>query len=1261
MPGVGLPAIPANFGAPYAAGRASAGGGANPGIGALMSFAPSTTSTSSSAGGSPLAGLNALSAKYGAHPKSGGGGSFWGDLKAPFWTAMKVVNTPFDAIETGLGDAAIAVHNVGAAIGGNKQSSYLPTHDFYASFHGSSPGSDFLGRLGVGPGALRTYGGLALDVGTAVGTSFLDPLGLVGLPAKAADAAGHIAAIGGRAGDAARVVGESGFAGRAAETGFKGLGDIGKTARTAEKVAGNPFTKFEPAARAAAKVSDYTSTFTKGARVADKGANLAKMGKLALAKGITEAPSAGITLDRATNIAKIGRAFSGSSQNLSRIVPGILGKAARAGRDLTGPRAMARAFKVGEEAAPAAEPAQRAASIGERLAASPEINRSLVRNALDNPAVSRGVFDGASPSAWNAIGDTVRIDPGRAANIVDAVMGGDAGIHGNVGQLLHEAMAAEAAAKEMPNFGVRFGPRWAAKIGDAERFAPIVKGNWAKPAMFVKSMKFGKKGLGALDSMFRVHASQMLATSARMKAKNFEEQIAHMADYLNNAKVFDITPQESMLLATKMHAGRITLDFGNDLKLWMEHQGLWTDKMTQLDEGMQKLFNEFSKSAGWHTVDEVLAHLDQQIKGYTDLHPEALNVGADGLPAMYDGAAHPELAKLIAAKENLASLGPYAPTLMHDDVLKALKELYKKQGFSGQSRIDALKLVNADPRMSRKEASALGWMTKEQFATDAKTAAAGRAPSEGVQMTDAHIQEMTRKIAEDAGRNVFRDTAVQLVGADGKQIAGIEFRPAIDAIAMFKGRAQAEVRIALDHEISVIVDKAVAANPELALTGTAKAELKARLGSESYVGGKPGTLSSHSAFAKLQKATMYIKWMMTTVNPSHYIKVATQDWMNTWVTGNWRHIASGPVMPWTKVAGLDKLDKFASPEELGKMIDLGNGRMVTQLEAQYVSHLIGLGFMHGYVGEEIGHVGQELGFGMKGITEDTSNPLTMYARAMKRANINRDNAQRMRTFLNHWKAGDTPLEAAAKTIRVNFDYGAMTDVEKNMIRHLVLFYSWYKKNTELHVWGIAHRPALYAAVNTVERDRPKQLNEPGYYATSGLLPLGGLGQYGFGNPVADAANNLNLDPWTGGRQWLSRLTPLALVPAEIAANTNVAKGIPLQNTPGLNQPSVFGKILQELGVPQGTGWTMSSRFTHGPASPATDPRFNLLADLFQPPGEPGFYTGFQGGESTSSLLGRLTGIRPHTVDQRAALAQLHNKNWAAMSQSKSLRRHGQLP
>jgi len=267
----------------------------------------------------------------------------------------------------------------------------------------------------------------------------------------------------------------------------------------------------------------------------------------------------------------------------------------------------------------------------------------------------------------------------------------------------------------------------------------------------------------------------------------------------------------------------------------------------------------------------------------------------------------------------------------------------------------------------------------------------------------------------------------------------------------------------------------------------------------------------------------------------------------------------------------------------------------------------------------------------------------------------------MRTYLLHLKAGDHPLVAASKTVRVNFDYGAMTDIEKNMVRHLVLFYSWYKKNTELHMWGIAHRPGLYAGANIIERDRPKQPNEPGYYQTMGLLPLGALGQYGFGNPIADAANNLNADPWSGGRQWLSRVTPLAQIPAEIATNSNFAKGTPIQNTPGLNQPSLFGKIMQELGVPQGTGWTMSSRFTHGPASPATDPRFNLIADLFQPPGEPGFYSGVQGGESTSSLLGRLTGLRPHTVDQRAALAQLHNKVWAASSAAKTLRKHGQLP
>src|ERR1035437_6723885 len=114
----GLPAIPANFGQAYAAGRAQAGGGGNPGLGAMAAFVTPTASTAS--GGSPFAGVNALAAKYGNHASGHSGGGSWLDMvKAPFWTGMKAVNTPFDVAETALGDALIGGANaVNAATGG---------------------------------------------------------------------------------------------------------------------------------------------------------------------------------------------------------------------------------------------------------------------------------------------------------------------------------------------------------------------------------------------------------------------------------------------------------------------------------------------------------------------------------------------------------------------------------------------------------------------------------------------------------------------------------------------------------------------------------------------------------------------------------------------------------------------------------------------------------------------------------------------------------------------------------------------------------------------------------------------------------------------------------------------------------------------------------------------------------------------------------------------------------------------------------------
>lgn len=1246
MPGIGaLGNMPAWFAPTAAAGAASANTLSPSAIAGIMGNnigAGHGASTAASPGGS-LAAILAPDKGMGGHHK-GGGGSFWGDALHLGQDALNVVNTPFDALQTGLSDAGIGANNALHALTGiSKHVNYLPGSDFIASWKGRSPGSDLLGHIGVGPGVLRTYGGLALDLGTAIGASFIDPLGLTKIVGEASKAGEAATAASRGAADVNRAAKVAAFG---ADTGR--VTDIGSHAlpaaeRMGPKTAGEAMKAIQKAVPKAYKPNINTASRLAKAFSAENPASASWTHLLSTrVRSVKGLDSAVQGEQRAAHFAK---GLGASAQGNSEVVKGLLGKRLVPHGDLTGARRAAEVAKFAGSnpemgrfiaEAPKAEPvAQRITRIAKEAAATPEISR---------------MGDGKlSPDAWR-MGE-VKAGP----NTVDNMMGTTEGRIMSQGSpeqrdMLRGYNQALIDKKAPGNLGFRLGR--AANKGNVGKLGKLYK-EFDLGVKYPQQTLNYLKGGAVTDRVFKTSAAQKIARKLHIMSDNAEAHIAHMVDAMG--KEFNISPTDRFLLGMHSHAGMISKNLALDMKAEFQRMGVWTENMDKVQASFQKAYEAISHANGYQSLDAYTEDLLKQLQHI----PEHLA----------DGTLNPEYQKQEMRLYELSRLGPYAPSQLRASVREAMMQTAKERGRKGGALIDMTALRNSDPRLAKGFQSAFHAMTPEMFAS--QVAEHPNLPGDFASKMQGMIEhagslEPTRgetgalKDIANPESSVFRKEAVPL-GDTGHM-----YEPTLDSFALHTGRMQAEARIGLDRELRYLVDSLQLPNDA---TKADRAHILKRLSSETNMAAVPGTLAATPFARHFREVTRYLKMFMTTNNPGHYVKVAMQDWVNTWVTGNPRHFLSGPVMPWSKSNRFAKgtLDNmYSKVYTLGKNAD-GTVRQYTGAELSYAAHMVGLGFMHGYAGEDIQAVGDMLGVGKgkgTGSAEvfakgGSHNPATWYARKMKEANINRDNAQRIRTFMLHMKAGDHPLEAGMKTIRVNFDYGAMSDVEKNIIRHVILFYSWFRKNAELHIGGLATRPALYAAMNTVERDRPKQPGEPGYYKGLGLLAIPGLPQFGFGNPMTDALSRLSLDPASLRENTLGNITPLLRVPAENLLNKNFATGGNIQNTPGLNSPSVLGQILQGLGLP---GSTMTSKYSGGLPQPATDPFLNNIVNSVLPPTAPGVNSDLgPGGAGGLSVLGRLLGIRPYTADPRSNIARLNNAAWAAQSNAKSLLKHGQLP
>ena len=95
-----------------------------------------------------------------------------------------------------------------------------------------------------------------------------------------------------------------------------------------------------------------------------------------------------------------------------------------------------------------------------------------------------------------------------------------------------------------------------------------------------------------------------------------------------------------------------------------------------------------------------------------------------------------------------------------------------------------------------------------------------------------------------------------------------------------------------------------------------------------------------------------------------------------------------------------------------------------------------------------------------------NNPALKMNRAIGRLN---ENILRTTMYLDRRLKGKTPYEARLDVVRAHFDYTDMTDLERQVFRRVIPFWTWSRNNTVYQLQALARDPWRLARIGKAER------------------------------------------------------------------------------------------------------------------------------------------------------------------------------------------------
>lgn len=155
-----------------------------------------------------------------------------------------------------------------------------------------------------------------------------------------------------------------------------------------------------------------------------------------------------------------------------------------------------------------------------------------------------------------------------------------------------------------------------------------------------------------------------------------------------------------------------------------------------------------------------------------------------------------------------------------------------------------------------------------------------------------------------------------------------------------------------------------------------------------------------------------------------------------------------------------------------------------------------------------------------------------------------ENNARIALFLDRINKGDSYEDAAKHVKKYLFDYGDLSPMEQQVMKRVIPFYTWSRKNIPLQIEAIATQPDKIQKLNLVKQnieqgaDKPDQENVPAYIKEAGPIYVGNSPEH----DVAKVVTLMNYLPLMDvGRivepeEFVNMVSPLMKAPLEYFVN-----------------------------------------------------------------------------------------------------------------------------
>lgn len=205
-----------------------------------------------------------------------------------------------------------------------------------------------------------------------------------------------------------------------------------------------------------------------------------------------------------------------------------------------------------------------------------------------------------------------------------------------------------------------------------------------------------------------------------------------------------------------------------------------------------------------------------------------------------------------------------------------------------------------------------------------------------------------------------------------------------------------------------------------------------------------------------------------------------------------------------------------------------------------------------------------------------------YSRIMRQATYATDGWTRMTGFVHNLKAGQDYAQAAATTKKFLFDYFDLTAFEKKVMRRIVPFYTWMRKNIPLQFKTLISDPRIFARLNDVQNaiaGGPIDWDEKPDYIQD-MMAIQPMGSDKYFSNILPWQDLTRIPTGVNSRSLsdlLSSVNPLIRAPIESVTNTDWWTGQPLEDYAGEQTDiPVLTTLLRLLG--SDTDYTVGARY-----------------------------------------------------------------------------------